>query len=139
MSMTHKVLFISAGNAARSQMAEALLNKMSGGRYRAYSAGIEPSTVDERAIKALQAFNVPEDGLHSKPLHVFEGEEFDDIIMLCDKSDKECEMFPQLDKAMRWNFKDPRIDGRARAFAKTLQEIQQRLQMFVLVKDKEHH
>ncbi len=37
-----KVLFICIPNSARSQMAEALLNKMAGDKYEAVSAGLEP-------------------------------------------------------------------------------------------------
>lgn len=137
--MPHKILFVSEGNAVRSQMAEALLNQMSGERYRACSAGVEPSDIDERTVNALQSMKVPAEGLHSKPLQAFDAQEFDEIIVLCDKSKPECKSFPHFNKAMIWNFKDPRNDDRRNAFAKTLQEIQQRLQMFVLIKDKDLH
>lgn len=139
MSTTHKILFVSEHNDARSQMAEALLNQMSGDRYRACSAGTDPSDFDERALKALSSLKIPAANLRSKPLQIFEAEEFDDIIVLCDKSSQECHSLPHFDRAMVWNFKDPSEDDRPNAFAKTLQEIQQRLQMFLLIKDKEHH
>lgn len=139
MSTPHKILFVSEGNSDRSQMAEALLNQMSGERYLACSASTEPSNIDERTVKALQSMQVSVEGLHSKPLQAFDVKEFDDIIVLCDKSKSECKSFAQFERVMIWNFKDPREDDRPYAFAKTLQEIQQRLQMFILIKDKERH
>lgn len=47
-------LFVCVANAARSQMAEALLRHSAGDRFEAFSAGTAPTAVDPRTLEALQ-------------------------------------------------------------------------------------
>ena len=66
------ILFICTGNAARSVMAEALMNELGDGRYRAFSAGAKPSgEVNPLTIEVLKAHGHETAGLRSKSLNEF--------------------------------------------------------------------
>ena len=53
--MEKKVLFLCSQNAARSQMAEALMNIKCEGRFIAYSAGLHPALmVDPFAVETMK-------------------------------------------------------------------------------------
>ncbi len=61
------VLFLSAGNAMRSILAEAMLNRIASSRFRAFSAGSSPlCQVDPQALSFLKALGYETDGLRSK-------------------------------------------------------------------------
>ena len=63
----YNVLFLCTGNSARSILGEALMNKMGGGRFRAYIAGSQPKgDVHPMSLEVLDSFGYPTDGLRSK-------------------------------------------------------------------------
>jgi predicted protein tyrosine phosphatase len=53
--LQHKVLFVCIHNSARSQMAEAFLNKYGKGEFEAESAGIEPGHLNPVVVKVKKA------------------------------------------------------------------------------------
>ena len=66
----HKALFICTGNSARSILAEALMNELGAGRFRAYSAGSRSKgAVRPLALEELRTMRIPTIGLRSKPFH----------------------------------------------------------------------
>jgi arsenate reductase len=54
-----RILFLCTHNSARSQMAEAILRELGGGRIEAASAGTEVTRVHPLAVRELAAGAVP--------------------------------------------------------------------------------
>jgi protein-tyrosine-phosphatase len=138
MAMTPKirVLFVCVANAARSQFAEALLRHSGGERFEAFSAGTAPGEVDARTLAELRHLGIDAYGLRSKSIDEFAGERFDYVITLCDKSALECQALPGAGEVLAWHFEDPVTSERPDAFRHCVQEIHERIKMFMLVKTR---
>lgn len=67
------MLFLCTRNAARSQMAEALLRHRAGERFDAYSAGLDPTEFQPLAERVMNEIGVPLDGHRSKNLSEYPG------------------------------------------------------------------
>jgi arsenate reductase len=68
----YHVLFLSAADSARGIMAEAILNRDGGGRFRAFSAGLDPSgNLNQEAVTLLKKLNYDTSSLRSKGLDEF--------------------------------------------------------------------
>ena len=84
---TYNVLFLDMHNAARSILAEALLNRLGAGRFEAWSAGYDPaSSVSPHALGLLHRINYNTGRLATKPVTAVMGKydpAFDFIIRLC--------------------------------------------------------
>ena len=136
MTSKARVLFVCTANAARSQLAQALLRHTDSEHFEAFSAGTVPTQVDPRALDALSHLGVSIEGLRSKSVDEFRGERFDYVITLCDKAAAECQSLPEAGEALAWSFEDPATSTKPDAFRHTLHEIHERIKMFVLVKNK---
>ena len=83
----HNVLFLGGGNAARSIMAQAILNREGGGNFRAYSAGARPAgELDRHAVNLLTRLEFDMGGMHPKDWSELTGEKapaFDFIFTVC--------------------------------------------------------
>lgn len=88
-----KVLFLSTDNSARSQMAEAIVNKRYHSVILAMSAGVKTQPINDNTLKVLKeigidishhTINTPED---------FKNENFDYVITLCDYARENCPVF----------------------------------------------
>ncbi|PAU65743.1 low molecular weight phosphatase family protein [Pseudomonas sp. PIC25] len=136
MAYKIRVLFVCTHNAARSQLAEALLRHIDSERFEAFSAGMEPGEVDPRTLEALRHLAIDASGLRSKSIDEYAGQSFDYVISLCDKSAQECQTLPVLGELLAWNFEDPVTNDKPDAFRHALHEIHERIKMLVLVKTK---
>jgi protein-tyrosine-phosphatase len=106
------VLFLCTRNSARSIMAEAILTRYGGGRFRAYSAGSEPSDAPmPEVLESLAMVGHDISGLHSKPWDRFMGPDaprMDFVIALCDTLDnKACPDFGETALTAKWGMPDP--------------------------------
>jgi protein-tyrosine-phosphatase len=136
------VLFLCTHNSARSILAEALLNDIGQGRFKAFSAGSHPRE-DQRpnpmALKVLQEAHIPTDGLHSKSWDEFASPNaptMDLVITVCDNAAGEaCPYWPGRPATAHWGYPDPSVvhasDERHEAFRQTLHAIKRRLDLLV--------
>jgi arsenate reductase len=107
-----KALFICTHNSARSQMAEGLLNALYGDCYEAYSAGIEPSSLNPYVVKAMAEIDIDISSNLTKSVEEFKEKEFDFVITVCDQAKEACPFFPGGKKYIHKNFEDPsKLEG----------------------------
>jgi arsenate reductase len=109
---TYNVLFICTGNSARSILAEGLLNEISRGRFKAYSAGSQPrGEVNPFALQELQRLGIPTDGFRSKSWEEFArlgAPEMDFVFTVCDQAAGEvCPVWPGQPMTAHWGMPDP--------------------------------
>ncbi len=82
-----KVLVVCTGNSCRSIMAEALINDLGQGRYRAWSAGSVPAgSVHPKSIETLTRHGMDPGQPRSKSWHEFAQQSFDLVITVCDQA-----------------------------------------------------
>ena len=110
--MAIKVLFVCIHNSARSQMAEALLNKYGGDDFEAYSGGIEPGELNPYVVKILQedeGIDISKNKTKSAFDFVKQGVLFQYIVTVCDESSQRCPIFPNVRERIMMSFDDPSI------------------------------
>ncbi len=107
--MERNILFLCTGNAARSQMGEALLRHHAGGRFRAYSAGTDPRPeVFPPVIEVMRELGIDVSGQRPKGLHELpQGVRFSKVIVVCAEADRNCPAVFASGQRLSWPTEDP--------------------------------
>jgi protein-tyrosine-phosphatase len=138
------VLFLCTGNSARSIMAEAILNRVGMGRFKAYSAGSMPTgKVNPHALNLLAKLNHGIQGLRSKPWEEFsrdrnpQAPELNFVFTVCDNAAGEvCPIWPGQPMTGHWGIPDPAAAQGSEAeigmaFADAYRQLSNRINLFV--------
>jgi len=136
----YNVLFLCTGNSARSILAEAYMNSLSGGRFKAYSAGSHPGgTVNPFALDVLRNAQLSTEGLRSKSWDEFAvpgAPKMHFVFTVCDNAAGEvCPIWPGQPMTAHWPFPDPAAfeggDTEKRAlFLDVFRQIRARIDIF---------
>ena len=135
----YNVLFLCTGNSARSILAEAILNKLGAGKFRAYSAGSQPKgRVHAQSLQLLRSLGYDVTGLRSKSWTEFLKEpQFDFVFTVCDNAAAEtCPIWPGQPMTAHWGIPDPaEAKGTpaevAQAFREAYRLLNQRIGVFI--------
>lgn len=137
------ILFLCTHNSARSILAEATLNHIGKGRFRAFSAGSSPRDNQQPnplALQVLQNAGISTDGLRSKNWDEFgkpDAPHMDLVITVCDNAAGEvCPYWPGQPATAHWGYADPsEVKGtdaqRLEAFHQTLLALRRRLELLI--------
>jgi arsenate reductase (thioredoxin) len=131
------VLFLCTHNSARSQIAECVINRLGGGRFKGFSAGSQPSgRVHPFALDLLEQLNYDTSQLRSKSWTEFAtptAPELDFVFTVCDDAANEvCPVWPGQPMSAHWGLPDPSaVEGTESeqrfAFADTHRMLYQRI------------
>ena len=137
----YNVLFICTHNAARSILAEGLMNGAGHGAFKAYSAGSQPSgQVHPMAVATLVKLRLPTDGYRSKSWSEFAAPgapQMDFVFTVCDNAaGEECPVWPGQPVTAHWGVPDPSAaadvgDVQARAFWDAATTLKRRIELML--------
>jgi protein-tyrosine-phosphatase len=137
----YNVLFLCTGNSARSIIAEAVLNRVGQGHFRAFSAGSQPKgEVHPYTLDLLRKLHFDVKDLRSKSWLEFsqaDSPELDFVFTVCDNAAGEaCPYWPGQPMTAHWGVPDPAAatgtEAEIRfAFADTLRMLTNRINIFV--------
>jgi arsenate reductase len=136
----YNVLFLCTGNSARSIIAEAILNRIGAGKFKAYSAGSQPKgQVNPHTLQLLESLDYETSNYWSKSWTVFAqstAPDLDFVFTVCDNAAGEaCPVWPGKPMTAHWGIADPAAatgtDAEvALAFTDAYRMLQRRIEAF---------
>jgi protein-tyrosine-phosphatase/DNA-binding transcriptional ArsR family regulator len=109
---THaRVLFLCTGNSARSQMAQAICERLASGTVTAVSAGSHPRPLHPNAVRVMRELGIDIGSRQPRHFSVLAGQRFDYVISLCDRLREICPDFPGAPQVIHWSIPDPAAGG----------------------------
>jgi arsenate reductase len=134
--MKKRILFLCTGNAARSQMAEALARLDHGEALDAVSAGSRPvGCLHSGAVEAMAELGCDISQARSKSAAEFRDEDFDVVVTVCDSAARDCPTWPRAKRIEHWPIEDPSYEpdprARRKRFAQTRDDLRGRIKKLV--------
>jgi arsenate reductase len=83
------------------------LRELGGGAFEVASAGTVATRVRPEAIAAMHELGIDISGQTSKTLEQFLGDEWDEVITVCDSANESCPIFPGARRRRHWSIDDP--------------------------------
>jgi len=141
----YRVLFYDRENATRSILAEVIMNHWGKGKFKAYSAGTNPTgEINPKALAALEKTKLPAEGLYSKSIDEFsqpDSPQMDFVIALCDKALSEKEpVWPDHTITALWDVENPYEHDDIDVIHEIIHTLDSRINLFMqLPMDKLEH
>ena len=106
------ILFVCTGNSARSIIAESIINNEFKDKFKAYSAGSNPSGKINEYIKEFLEKNKNYDlsEYRSKNFEIYLSSEIkiDQVVTVCNNANNEvCPIWPEKNQIIHWDIDDP--------------------------------
>ncbi len=137
---SYNVLFFCIRNSARSIMAESLLNRWGEGRFRGFSAGIQPKGhIHPLALATLERHQLPTDGLFSKTwaeVAEVKAARLHFVFTVCEgAAQQQAPIWPGQPMTAHWSMDDPSLatgslEERVHAFEKAFHTLDARIKLF---------
>jgi arsenate reductase len=132
-----RIMFLCTGNAARSQMSEALARIDHGDLVEPHSSGSRPAGfVHPLAIRAIEELGFGIGGARSKAASELYEERFDVVVTVCDSAAMDCPVWPGAKNVLNWSIEDPSFlpgseEVRLEAFRATRDDLRRRIDSLV--------
>ena len=141
MEKKPKVLFLSTGNATRSQMAEGYLRSLGGDKFEPTSAGIEATVLNPVAVEVMQEDGVDISRQQAKNVKESLKEHFGYVITVCDSARERAPVFPFTPFLGHWSIYDPETapehpEEKRNVFRCVRDEIRAKVESFIAEAEK---